>query len=412
MKSKRRSTESMANNSTASPTLRSHDIIKDIISRLPVKSIKRFESVCKAWYFLFNSTEFISIHLGRSSDHPSLLIRRFHNPTGSNFSLSLIDNRTSTPREMRIPFLGSLIRYPKIIASCNGIICFDISPCYASAFVLWNISTRRFRGLPRPRINDAHKPIWMVATGFGYNRQSSDFKLVRIVNFQCKEDESPVVRAEVYLWSTSSWRVLDGRMIEERIGFCVIPEGQQAVTVDESMHWVANGVGKLANHKFIVSFNMGNEEFRRVQLLDFIPSGICAKFVRFNESLALALYPAMPVYPGYGRPINRIELWTLDKDYPTDGDCKYWTKLHAMDLNSSGLGTPIGVYNDSELLVKRVEVHCVTLSFFDPYNKSIKTLPICSSDYTCEFYSYVDSLVPVVNAEELEVEEAQKSEIC
>lgn len=401
----------MANNSTPL-ALRNHDIIKDIISRLPVKSVKRFESVCKAWYFLFHSGDFISIHFRRSSPRPSLLIRRFHSPSGSNFSITLIDSRTSIPREIRIPFLGSLIRYPKIVASCNGIICFDVSPCYACAFVLWNISTRQFRGLPRPTINDAHEPIWMVACGFGYSPQNNDFKLVRIVNFHCNDDDSPVVRAEVYSWSTTSWRLLDGRMIEERIGSCVIPEGQQAVIVDGSVHWLANGVGKLANHKFIVSFNMGNEVFKTIQTLDFIPPGICAKLVRFNESLALALYPAMPVYPsGYGRPINLIELWTLNKDYPTDGDGTRWTKLHTLELNSSGLGTPIGVYNESELLVKRVDAQCVTLSFFDPYNKTIKTIPICNSEYTCEFYNYVDSLVPVENAADLETEEAQELEI-
>ncbi|KAJ9172226.1 hypothetical protein P3X46_015491 [Hevea brasiliensis] len=399
----------MANNSDP-PSPLGHNIIKDILLRLPIKSIKRFESVSKAWYLLFNSHDFISNHFRRSSSGPSLLIRRFHNPTGSNFSIILMDNRTSIPREIKIPFLGSLIRYPKIIESCNGIICLDISPCYASAFVLWNISTRQFIGLPRPRINDAHKPIWMVATGFGYSRESNDFKLVRVVNFHCNEDDSLVVRAEVYSWRTGSWMLLDGRMIEERMGSCVIPEGQQAVIVDGSMHWVANGVGKLANHKYIVSFEMGNEEFRRIKILDYLSSEICVKVVGFKESLALALYPALSVYPGYGRPINRMELWTLDKDYASDVDGNCWTKLHTIDLNSSGLN-PIGVHNDSELLVKRMEAHCVSLSFFDPDNKGIKTLPICSSDYTCEFYSYVDSLVPVANAGYLEVEKTRESEI-
>lgn len=319
-----------------------------------------------------------------------------------------MDNQTSINREVRIPFLGCLVRYPRIVESCNGIICIDISPCQACGFVLWNISTRQFRGLPRARINDAHKPIWMVATGFGYSRETNDFKLVRAVNFQCNVDESPLVSAEVYSWRTGSWKLLDERMIEERIGSCVIPGGQQAVTVDGSMHWVANGVGNLANRKYIVSFDMVNEEFRRIQILDRLPSAICAKVVGFKESLAVALYPAKSVYPGYGTPLNRMELWTLDKDYTSYNDSNCWTKLHMIELHSSGLSIPIGVHNDSQLLVKRVDPQCVSLSLFDPDNKTIKTLPICSSDYTCEFYSYVESLVPVANAGDVEVENAQE----
>ncbi|KDP24674.1 hypothetical protein JCGZ_26452 [Jatropha curcas] len=392
----------MANNSTADSHSLRDDIVKDILSRLPIKSIKRFESVSKGWYFLFNSHEFISTHLRTSSLRPFLLVRQFHNPTGSKFSLCLIDGNTSY--EIRIPFLGCLYRFPKIVGSCNGLICLDISPCYAFGFVLWNITTKQYKFLPRPRINDAHKPIWMVATGFGYNRRDNDYKLVRIVNFHCKDDDSPAVIAEVYSWRTGSWKLMGGNVVEENFGYCVIHEGQQAVSINGSLNWLANGIGKLANEKFIVSFDMVSEEFRRIEIPDYGLSGICAKILEFKESLALAMYSALPVYPGYARPINRFDLWVFNdgEDYGADGhgvsvNKKCWSRIHGMEFSSSGVSTPIGVYNNSELLVKRVEAHGVTLSFFDLYNLSIKHMPFCGPDYTCEFSSYVNSLVPVSN---------------
>ncbi|WCJ28901.1 F-box and associated interaction domains-containing protein [Euphorbia peplus] len=344
MKTKRRSSPpesssspiiSMAeaqDSSTLSP-LHHNDLIKDILSRLPIKSIKRFESVSKLWYSLINSDDFISAHLRRTSRRPLLLIHRFHNPTGSNFTISLVDSRSPIPRDVRVPFLGSLVRYPKIVGSCNGILCLDVSPCYSTAFVLWNVGSRGFRFLPRPMIDGGKRGVWMVGTGFGFDRETNDYKLLRIVNFRSGDDDSRLVMAEVFSWSTGSWRLIDGRMTSEELGSCVIHEA----------------------------------------------------------------------YAGSGRPMNRIELWVLEEVCRGNEISKLWKRLHSVDLTFPG--TPIGVYNDTDLLIKRVDSHYVALSFYDPYSETLKNLHICGSDFTCEFFSYVDSLVPVKNAGDEHMEE-------
>ncbi|KAJ8771332.1 hypothetical protein K2173_026509 [Erythroxylum novogranatense] len=382
---KRRSRETMTEGNESSPLPLA--IIKDILSRMPVKTVTRFQSVSKPWSALIKSPDFVATHLRQSSRDPSLLIRRFHNPTGSNFAMISFNMRTAILRDIRIPFLNSLFRLPKIVGSSNGLVCFDISHCHASAFVLWNISTTQFKAIPNPQINDARRPFWMVASGFGYNREVDDYKLVRVVNFHPTEDELPVVRVEVYSWSTGSWKVIDHRSTDDTIGSCVITEGVQAVNVNGCLYWLGVVAGKLADGKIVVSFDMGTEEFKLTAIPDFV-NGVCVKILDLDGSLALALYPSMPVLPGRARPVDRTEIWVYLNSAVEN---KRWAKV----TNISGFGCPVGILRGSELIMKRVDTHCISLSSLDLISDTVKRLPACGSEYSCDICSYVDSLVPV-----------------
>ncbi|XP_055962280.1 F-box protein CPR1-like [Mercurialis annua] len=374
------------------------EMITGVFLQLPVKSLKRFKSLSKSCYSIINSQDFINAHLKNSANQ--LLVRRFHYPTGSYFSLSLMDYSDTEPaifREIPIPFLHSLERYPRIVGSVNGLLCLDISPIHGSEFILWNISTEQYVILPRPefKIDDFKNPIWMAATGFGYNQESDDYKLVRIVLFDC--DHKPI-RAEVYSWRTNSWRILD---FDEKIVDFSISEGETAVHLNDGcLYWLANGIGDSVDRKYIISFDLGSETFNRINIPEN-SGAFCAKVLEFRNSLALVFYPAAYVHPGYGSSANEIELW-VDSDYGDADDTnryKQWVRVFrvTMDLSSAEMGCPICVHNDDEEVVvfHRVSADSVNLAFLNPDKETIKTVPICHSDYTCHFYSYVASLVPV-----------------
>lgn len=50
------------------------DIVCDILSRLPVKSLLRFKCVYKRWYSLIRDPYFVDLHLIRSKAHQRLFV--------------------------------------------------------------------------------------------------------------------------------------------------------------------------------------------------------------------------------------------------------------------------------------------------------------------------------------------------
>ncbi|KAJ4839182.1 hypothetical protein Tsubulata_012932 [Turnera subulata] len=402
MRSKRKSRDNSS--STMAPQKFPHDTIADILSRLPVKTLTRFKSVSKPFSSLIKAPLFVSSHLRRATS-PLLLRRCCHNVTGPSFSFSFLDVDTRQLTPVEIPFTGYLIRYPKIVGSCNGLLCVDVSPCYATGFLFWNIATQEFRSLPKPELSNQNRPIWMVATGFGSNPGADhDYKLVRIVSYCSKADNFPAVRAEVFSWSTGSWRVIDDETVGERMGSCVISEGQKGVVVNGALHWLGSAAGKRADHAYVVSFDLGTEEIEVIKTPNFTAAA-AMKVIGFKGSLALAVYPN-----GLARQMDKLELWVLEEDYAFGGDKRNWAVSRTINTHSNGLGYPVGVLNESTLVMRKGEGHYSQLLCFNPTEESCKRFHAIGPDSSCEVYSYVESLVPVEAGGEHEVLEQQQLE--
>ncbi|KAJ6411021.1 hypothetical protein OIU84_007719 [Salix udensis] len=191
---------------------------------------------------------------------------------------------------------------------------------------------------------------------------------------------------EVFSWRTGCWRVIDGRAI----GACVIHEGQNGVVINGGLHWLGNSAGKSGGiQKFILSFDLNTEEFRKIPTPEF-SAGVCAKIMGFKGSLALAYYPSRGLV---GRPAatDRVEICVWDDYGGADG--KYWTKLNSLQLNT--LGYPVGVTNETGLIMRKLDGQFTQFFLCDPSNQNYRRLHICEATYSCDIHSYVESLVPV-----------------
>ncbi|KAF9590158.1 hypothetical protein IFM89_031762, partial [Coptis chinensis] len=73
------------------------DIIHDIFSRLPFKSVLRLKCACKSWYFLLKDPDFVIMHLNesmkRKDDNFSFMI--------CNFKHFLVDYDTSSAKLLK-----------------------------------------------------------------------------------------------------------------------------------------------------------------------------------------------------------------------------------------------------------------------------------------------------------------------
>lgn len=117
-----------------------HEIVVDVLSRLPVKSLLRFKSVSKEWQSIITDPKFVSLHLNRSTQRPGA-ITAFLTPDDTP-SFHSINHQASvqeiTDLAWTDPDTGSSYTDFKIIGSCNGLL-FINSDCDC---FLWNPSTR------------------------------------------------------------------------------------------------------------------------------------------------------------------------------------------------------------------------------------------------------------------------------
>ncbi|OMO91283.1 hypothetical protein CCACVL1_07174 [Corchorus capsularis] len=362
------------------------DTVSDILSRLPVKSLTRFKSVSKKWADLTSTPAFISSHLRRASPDPCLLVRSYHTQTGNQSALWLYPEPTRHQGcfLLDVPSEEPLLRFPKIVASVDGLVCLDVSPCYASDFIFWNPATRQFKRLPFPLIaSSKSNPIWIVFIGFGFDSFSSDYKLVRIVSLKTI-DPFPSIRVEVFSWKQWAWKE-----IEESFDLTVLCGAAEGVAAGGTLNWLAMGLQELANQKFIVSFDMGTEVFKRIALPPITQYGN-VKIMSYMGSWAIAVYP-LPNGPG----INCFEFWVLGEG--NDGS-KNWTKMVFMD-NFINVLVPVTTWRDTELVFKRMGAKdgnsYQSFVLFDPVGEVSKRLTPDGVDMCLEPWSYEESLVSV-----------------
>ena len=177
------------------------EIVLEILTRLPVKSLLRFRCVSKSWYSSIANPNFISTHF-INNHHDAYFI---HEPNVSLFRshshevCTLASNRTfETISEFRIPFTFHS-SFPKILGSCNGILCFSdyfMSAC--NDIYLLNPSIRKFKRLPDTCLTQLSN----VALWFGYDSLNNDYKVVRISLTRFEPMLPP--EAEVYSLSSDS----------------------------------------------------------------------------------------------------------------------------------------------------------------------------------------------------------------
>ena len=148
--------EAMREEKTPLPIL-VHELIVEILSWLPVKSLLPFRCVCKSWMSLISDPHFVKLHLHRSAtcadlDHRRLLLEGIHihlnlldckNFYDISWTLrSVLDNPPLSMAEHDICY--RLKEKHMILCSCNGLICLvsDEEWEKSPSVRLWNPATR------------------------------------------------------------------------------------------------------------------------------------------------------------------------------------------------------------------------------------------------------------------------------
>ncbi|KAL4619413.1 hypothetical protein ACB092_06G077700 [Castanea dentata] len=334
------------------------ELIVDILSRLPVKSLCRFKCVSKPWRTLISRPDFVKTHLRRAQFKRLIL--------ASNDSLYSIEHETSFENDVvavaidYFPLDQNHQSYPiEMIGSCNGLLCLKPQP---NTFFVFNPATHE-----SARIPDAPTPYGfdhaILAHGFGYAPSIDDYKLVKAVN-------APLVA--VFSLKTSAWKLVEGFHYKKptELWEGPLPCGTH---LNGALHWVFKLCG--GNECVITAFDLETDTFRDMPVPAISVSGFSTGFLKGCLCL---------MDRDFG--LRRRDIWVM-KEY---GVGKSWTKILVVD--PCYVVKPLCLWKNSKILMA-IDRNENELVLCNPKDGTCKNFEVVGISFRFYADTYVESLV-------------------
>ncbi|KAM0865537.1 hypothetical protein ACQ4PT_043235 [Festuca glaucescens] len=177
-----------------------HDMMLEVLLRLPVKSILRFRAVCRSWAALFSSKDFCSLHIAANKVRPPAPKLLVVSPTSTLDSSAVYSYSLSGHRDDLL-FTFDSARHTSVevvtLSPCCGLtLLFDAA---ARAYYVCNAATRAITRLPPYRY-----PRRDYTAGLGFDNQTREYKVVRLINGY--NNENGAVMCDVYTPGADCWR--------------------------------------------------------------------------------------------------------------------------------------------------------------------------------------------------------------
>ncbi|GMI74249.1 CONSTITUTIVE EXPRESSER OF PR GENES 1, CONSTITUTIVE EXPRESSER OF PR GENES 30 [Hibiscus trionum] len=347
----------------------SHDVILDVLCRVGVKDLLRFRCVSKPWCSTIDGPDFIKRHLSHSlktNTNLSLILRSSHTFSVDFDSLEA-SQRLKHPLEESDQWSCT-----QIFGSCNGLLALHNSD--REELSLWNPSTTRTQMLP---FTDMEFPPWslgfqFIVYGFGYDPISDDYKLVRIVQFHGKDQDSNDYEVRVYSLRTDFWRRI------KDFPFHLEYEYQSGVPANNALHWLASKKPDSDTHIFVAALDLETEEYRVIELPDSFAMGFYLSMTAMAGCLCL-----IADYHGYS------DIWLM-KEY---GMKESWTKLVSVQQLKSGLPVlPVALSKTGDKLLLNIGSK---FAWYDLISKMAENIRIGDVPHCSSAELLVQSLVPL-----------------
>ncbi|KAK4419371.1 F-box protein [Sesamum alatum] len=306
-----------------------HDLIIEILSRLPPKSISRFRCVSKQWYHLLtHDNEFIARHSKWSRNNPLLLIRRYildenweTSSTKATVELTSVNLNGSVTDKFKIVVDGLI----QTFISCGplSLIC-----CNYSLYIC-NPSFDELVRVPyRSRIR-------LQNVGIGYIPSSNEYKILHSFEVLRPGDRNMVCKVLTFRdtgkISFGSWRGCKGcprSAYTEKSPLCV----------DGNIYWARSSGPK---DRSILSFDLVKEDFSIINYPSCdLKTYSFLEFTGIKGSLFVV---------GCSVETSTMDVWLLDRDE------KSWVLEHRISLFPFAVNFLISSDNRSEEILIHTE---------------------------------------------------------
>ncbi|XP_054776242.1 F-box/kelch-repeat protein At3g06240-like [Prosopis cineraria] len=360
------------------------ELLEDILSRLPYKSLLRFKCVCKFWYALFTDPIFQALHVSHFIKHHTFgnsVILRLSFPTTSyglpmqNYKLFSLSSNDSSVDDTLLPEVKLLSTKFRISGHCNGILCLSggyWSQC--NEVILYNPATREFKCLPDSNMRS--KSSFALAVGLGYNSQTDDYKVVRI--WTVDTGVYTTNRVEMYSLSTDSW----ARLYNSNTRDFDFEDDCFALFFKGTYYWW--GFKRGDKSTIILGLKMGDEVFHRVSAPDNVD-------IRKPDRRSLAVWKeSISLICCSGSGLNMsIDIWVM-KGFGAQGS---WTKMQSI-MNLLEEPKPLVFWKEDELLLETCggEIKSYNVVTQKIKNLKIEGNPVLNS---AQAVNYVATLVSI-----------------
>ncbi|KAI3725856.1 hypothetical protein L1987_65652 [Smallanthus sonchifolius] len=241
-----------------------HELISEILARLPVKSLTRFRCVSTRWNSTILRPSFSKSHFFHSAAAAAAatgasvtLILTFINRFNSErtiFSVTIPSNQTrSVPNPTHILTIPGFA-HPFVSQPLNGLICFNLG-----SMCVCNPSTREFVKLPWTQPGVKSPAPHHRTNAFGFDPVSNAHKVLDTW-ITCQENGMVMEHRVFTIGSRSNkWR-----RIADSPPYFPFNEG---VCINGQIYFRASP-GMIASEKpVMVAFDVGQEEFRFIDML-------------------------------------------------------------------------------------------------------------------------------------------------
>ncbi|KAL8101328.1 hypothetical protein AgCh_033272 [Apium graveolens] len=387
------------------------DLLEEIFTRLPVKTLISLTIICKSWLALISSQSFSKTHLSRYDLNPNTHLLLLHRPCRETIAIAKL-NSWEIPRivinPIPIPDTPSLEALSismspsccarnaqaqqeskssllRLVGSINGLVCFSRPTLRPTNVVIWNPATRRFLDVVVSHLNLGN-PL-RIYVAFGYDCVGDDYKVVCIYRFRVKNCPEMLFRFRVYSCKDNSWKELEPGF-EFNLGFL-----KGCVSVKGNPFWI--GIYKEGEVWLTVDV--------RTEVIRVFSGPRCVKNVASATSIvALGDNVGQIVYSPGTVPSDKIYVFALEENSGT------WNLVYAIE--STGLQMPVHVecYKDGKFITRDRNGKLFT---YDLASEEIKDLGVgegMEAHYMA--INYIESLVAVEGMERVREEAAQAQE--
>ncbi|RDX69262.1 F-box/kelch-repeat protein, partial [Mucuna pruriens] len=345
------------------------DLVIEILSWLPVKSLVRFMRASKSLNTFISDPSFVKLHRERSPDNGKLLIEYFTHFSTLFVSCpipSILDNNIPSTidkeQRQRLYFRSDY----EIVGSCNGLVCLVFRQNFfwwvSYRASLWNPATRKIFGSHcwSMLLANFQSPMF----GFGYDNLSDTYKVAAVLPLPSCGDssslESLVLRARA---GESCWRCIQNFPANSTIF-----DFDGVYLRNNTLNWLGSTLGN-SNPLFditfdklaIISLDLGNEKYSQLllprALYGLRIADFCFPNRPYDKPITIGVLKDYLSLFLQNRMTHNFSLWQM-KEF---GDQKSWTQLvnigvpdlHLSDIWARVNLVPFCMFEDGHVVMIR-----------------------------------------------------------